>query len=160
MLSVLAEVSDWMADEEPEAVLSPCEVVGMRTFRGDEGEAWLAKAVWSRPSPSALAVFESAKSSASASGVRKGPPRCAARPWAWDMADSGCRESRVSTAAGGGGGCGGGGYYCGGALRDSARVEDGRAQEWERGAVVEVGGRGRWRREVVYCSCRVVSCRG
>jgi hypothetical protein len=40
VLSVLAEVSDWMAEEEPDAVLSMC--AGMRTFRGDEGEVWLA----------------------------------------------------------------------------------------------------------------------
>lgn len=39
-------------------------------------------------------MVESMKSSVSASGVRKGPPRCAARAWAWDMADSGC--NRVS----------------------------------------------------------------
>lgn len=40
VLSVLAEVSDWIADEEPDAVLSMC--AGMRTFRGEEGEVWLA----------------------------------------------------------------------------------------------------------------------
>jgi hypothetical protein len=126
-------------------------VVGMRTFRGDEGEVWLAKEEWSIPSPSALALFESAKSSASASGVRKGPPRCAARPWAWDMADSGCRESRVSTAGGGGGG---------GALRDSARVKDSSRMGGRRtGSEVPWW---RWRREgrwwyiVRVGSCRVV----
>jgi hypothetical protein len=44
-------------------------------------------------------LVESMKSSVSASGVRNEaePPRCAARAWAWDMADSGC--NRVSYTA-------------------------------------------------------------